>query len=94
MFPAVQGASVPVCSLAERDRRWNLARRFMEAEVLDGLVVFGEGDAGPAPFSFDSWFTNDRPGVLLVFPRDRTPRRADPAPVLGRPPGDRVFGVQ
>ncbi|MFE3262583.1 hypothetical protein ACFXPS_44665 [Nocardia sp. NPDC059091] len=90
MFPPRQRNSVqpnacpavPAYSLAERDRRWNLARSFMEDEDLDALVVFGEGDAGPAPFAFDSWFTNDRPGVLLVFPRDRTPIALVPIPTF------------
>jgi Xaa-Pro aminopeptidase len=82
MFPPLQRTSVPVYSLAERDRRWNLACSFMEREDLDGLVVFGEGDAGPAPFTFDSWFTNDRPGVLLVFPRNQTPTALVPIPTF------------
>lgn len=81
-LPPLQRTSVPVYSLAERDRRWNLARSFMQAEGLDGLVVFGEGDAGPAPFAFDSWFTNDRPGVLLVFPRNETPTALVPIPTF------------
>ncbi|MFF3073403.1 M24 family metallopeptidase [Kitasatospora sp. NPDC057904] len=81
-LPPMQRTSVPVYSLAERDRRWSLARSFMAGEGLDGLVVFGEGDAGPAPFAFDSWFTNDRPGVLLVFPRDRTPTALVPIPTF------------
>ncbi|WP_188305015.1 M24 family metallopeptidase [Streptomyces sp. CBMA123] len=81
-FPAMPRTPVPVYSLAERDRRWDLARGFMEREGLDALVVFGEGDAGPAPLAFDSRFTNDRPGVLLVFPRDRTPTALVPIPTF------------
>ncbi len=62
--------SAPAYSLAERDRRWNLARKFMEQQGVDGLIVFGEHeDAGPAPYCYDNWFTNDRPGSTVVFPR-------------------------
>jgi hypothetical protein len=62
--------SVPMYSLDERDRRWRLARSFMEREGLDALLVFSEHeDAGPAAFCFDTWFTNDRPGAIVVFPR-------------------------
>ena len=66
--------SVPTYSPAERDRRWNLARTFMDQEAVDALIVFGEHeDAGPAPFNFDTWFTNDRPGSTVVFPRTGEP---------------------
>ncbi len=58
----------PQFSSAERDRRWALARRFMDREGLDALLVFGEHeDAGPAPFCFDAWFTNDRSGTTVLF---------------------------
>lgn len=61
-------SDVPVFSLAERDRRWTLARDFMDREGLDAMLVFGEHeDAGPAPFSFDAWFTNDRAGTTVLF---------------------------
>ncbi|OBB96534.1 M24 family metallopeptidase [Mycobacterium sp. 852002-40037_SCH5390672] len=66
--------AVPTFSIAERDRRWNLARDFMRREGLDALLVFGEHeDAGPAPFAFDTWFTNARPGTTVVFPGDGEP---------------------
>ena len=62
--------AVPTFSLAERDRRWALARAFMDREELDALIVFGEHeDAGPAPFNVDTWFTNDRAGVTVLFVR-------------------------
>ncbi|AXK36700.1 M24 family metallopeptidase [Streptomyces armeniacus] len=65
---------VPAYSTAERDRRWNLARTFMAREGLDALLVFGEHeDAGPAPFAYDTWFTNGRAGTTVVFPRDGHP---------------------
>ena len=67
-------AGVPTYSIAERDRRWNLAREFMQGEGLDALLVFGEHEhAGPAPFAYDTWFTNARAGTTVVFPRDGEP---------------------
>lgn len=46
----------------------------MDREGLDALLVFGEhGDAGPAPLYFDTWFSNDRPGATVLFPRDGEP---------------------
>ncbi|MFI1461769.1 M24 family metallopeptidase [Nocardia carnea] len=67
-------AEVPGYSIAERDRRWRLAREFMQREGLDALLVFGEHeDAGPAPFAFDTWFTNARAGTTVVFARDGDP---------------------
>jgi Xaa-Pro aminopeptidase len=66
--------AVPAFSMAERDRRWDLARAFMAREGLDALLVFGEHeDAGPAPFAYDLWFTNGRAGTTVVFPRDGEP---------------------
>ena len=66
--------TAPTFSMAERDRRWDLARGFMAHEGLDALLVFGEHeDAGPAPFAFDTWFTNGRAGTTVVFPRDGVP---------------------
>ena len=48
-------AGVPSYSIAERDRRWNLAREFIKREPLAALLVFGEHeDAGPAPFAYDT----------------------------------------
>ena len=70
MAADILGPPVPTFSSAERDRRWDLARGFMERERLDAFLVFGEnGDAGPAPFLFDAWFTNDRPGMTVMLPR-------------------------
>lgn len=68
-------AAVPGFSLAERDRRWSIARRIMDEMDLEGLVVFGSREgAFPAPFAMDTYFTNDRPGAIVVFPRDGDPR--------------------
>ena len=74
--------NVPTYSPAERDRRWNLARKFMEAENLDALLVFGEHeDAGPGPAAFDMWFTNHRPGTTVIFPRTGEPISLFPMPL-------------
>ena len=74
---------VPTYSLAERDRRWNLIRAFMDREGLDALLVFGEHeDAGPAPVSYDTWFTNGRPGTTVVFPRAGEPMSLLPMPLF------------
>ena len=78
----LQHSSVPTYSLAERDRRWTLARMFMERRGLDALLILGEHeDAGPAPFSFDSWFTNDRDGMTVLFPRTADPIVFVPIPL-------------
>lgn len=46
----------------------------MEREGLDALLVHGEHeDAGAAPFAYDTWFTNDRPGTTVIFPRSGEP---------------------
>lgn len=64
----------PTYSLAERDRRWSLARQLMDAEQVDALLIYGEREGtGPAPFAPDTYFTNDRPGALVIFPRNGQP---------------------
>ncbi|KAN0115413.1 peptidase [Hyaloscypha variabilis] len=66
--------TVPTFSMAERDRRWNLARTFMESQGLDAMIVFGEHeDSGPATVAFDTWFTNSRAGTTIIFPRGGEP---------------------
>lgn len=65
---------VPTFSRAERDRRWGLARRLMDEQGLDALIVYGDREASfPAPFAPDTYFTNDRPGAVIVFPRGGEP---------------------
>jgi len=65
---------VPQYSLAERDRRWAIARSVMAAEEVDALIVYGEHECtGVAPFAPDAYFTNDRPGAMVVFARDSEP---------------------
>jgi Xaa-Pro aminopeptidase len=64
----------PTYSLAERDRRWALARQLMDAEGVDALLICGDREGtGPAPFAPDTYFTNDRPGALVIFPRSGEP---------------------
>ncbi|MDV3129966.1 M24 family metallopeptidase [Mycobacterium sp. 21AC1] len=66
--------ALPTYSMDERDRRWDLARTFMDREGLDALLVFGEHeDAGPAAFAYDTWFTNGRAGTTVIFARDGEP---------------------
>ncbi|MEV8506133.1 M24 family peptidase [Actinoplanes sp. NPDC051475] len=73
---------IPVFSIAERDRRWDLARTFMTREGLDALLVFGEHeDAGPAPVAYDTWFTNGRAGATVVLPRTGEPISLLPGPM-------------
>lgn len=83
MASSDQHLSVPMYSLAERDRRWTLARSFMEREGLDALLVFSEHeDAGPAPVCFDTWFTNDRAGTTVLLPRAGEPVVFMPLPTF------------
>ena len=65
---------VPTYSLAERDRRWALARELMAAEEVEALVCYGEHEClEAAPFAPDAYFSNDRPGSIVVFCRDADP---------------------
>ena len=65
---------VPAYSLAERDRRWAIGRAVMADEDVDALIVYGEHElAGPMPFAPDAWFTNDRPGTIVLMTRDAEP---------------------
>jgi Xaa-Pro aminopeptidase len=65
---------VPRYSLAERDRRWRMAREVMGEVGVDALVVFGDREGvGPAPFAPDVFFTNDRPGSIVIFCGDEEP---------------------
>lgn len=59
---------------AERDRRWQVARDVMEELDVEALVVFGDREGvGPAPFAPDVYFSNDRPGSIVVFCGDDEP---------------------
>jgi Xaa-Pro dipeptidase len=66
---------LPVLSLTERDRRWTLANELMDSRGLDGLLVYGDKiDGMGQPFvGPDNWFTNDRPGSVVIMPRGEQP---------------------
>ncbi len=77
-----ESSELPSYSLVERDRRWGIARRLMEEEELAGLIVYGAREGtGPAPYAFDTYFTNDRPGALVVFAREGDPMSLVPLPM-------------
>ncbi|SQI30309.1 Xaa-Pro aminopeptidase [Serratia plymuthica] len=62
-------------SRTERDRRWQLARDIIQTENLAALIVYGDREAAaPAGFAPDCYFTNDRPGSIVVFIGDEPPR--------------------
>jgi Xaa-Pro aminopeptidase len=65
---------VPAYSSAERDRRWALANQLMEERNLDALIVYGDREgAYPAFYAPDAWFTNERPGQIVIFPKGGEP---------------------
>jgi Xaa-Pro aminopeptidase len=65
---------VPVYSLAERDRRWALARKLMAAEGVDALIAHSGHECGvPGGFAPDAYFSNDLPGSVVIFCRDADP---------------------
>lgn len=69
-----QSTAFPTYSLAERDRRWQLARDLMEEQGVDALITYGDREGSfPAPFAHDNFFTNDRPGAIVIFPRHGEP---------------------
>jgi Xaa-Pro aminopeptidase len=66
-------ASFPTFSLAERDRRWKVAREVMDQENVDVLLVAGDRNPGAPMSAPDTYLTNDRPGAWVVFPRQGEP---------------------
>jgi Xaa-Pro aminopeptidase len=65
---------IPEYSLAERDRRWALARKLMAAEDVEALIVHdGHDCAGAAGFAPGTYFSNDSPGSVVIFCRDADP---------------------
>lgn len=69
-------SQVPPLSLAERDRRWDAARRLMLMQSVRCLLVL------PDPYSWtspDAYFTNDEPSAV-VFPLE-----GDPVGLVGAP---------
>jgi Xaa-Pro aminopeptidase len=64
----------PRYSLAERDRRWALARELMAAEEVEALIAYGGHECtGMTGFAPDAYFSNDRPGSIVIFCRDADP---------------------
>lgn len=51
-----------------------MARDLMAVEELDALLVYGEHEGVPAaPFAHDNYFSNDRPGTIVLFFGDEDP---------------------
>lgn len=73
MTSPIASEQVPALSLAERDRRWALARELMAAEDVDALVAYGERESAEAPFAPDVYFSNERPGAIVIFVRGADP---------------------
>ncbi|MGA8245576.1 MAG: M24 family metallopeptidase [Nocardioides sp.] len=68
------GITIPGYSLAERDRRWALANGLMDEAGLDALIVYGDRElAFPGSFAPDTYFTNERPGAIVILPRGGEP---------------------
>lgn len=59
----------PVLTLAERDRRWEVARGVMDATGVDALVVVGARSRE----NLDAWLTNEALLGVAVLPRDGEP---------------------
>ncbi len=73
----------PTYSQAERDRRWNLARKFMDENGLEAMLIVGEHeDSGPANYPYDLWFTNSRPGTTVLLPKVGMPVNLLHAPMF------------
>lgn len=65
---------VPVYSLAERDRRWVLARNLMAAEDVDALIAYGgHACAGASGFAPDAYLSNDLLERLAAIAASRQP---------------------
>jgi Xaa-Pro aminopeptidase len=64
---------VPTYSLAERDRRWALAREIMAAEETEALIAYGGHECTGTGFAPDCYFSNDRPGSIVMFFRNAAP---------------------
>ena len=66
--------TVPTYSQKEKNRRWNMANQIMEEEGVDVLIIYGDREgAFPASFAPDAYFTNDRPGSIVIFPKNAEP---------------------
>jgi Xaa-Pro aminopeptidase len=66
--------NIPTYSQAEKERRWGIANQIMEDEELDALVIYGDREgAFPASYAPDTYFTNERPGSIVIFPKNGEP---------------------
>lgn len=71
---AQQNTMVPTYSENEKQRRWNIANQIMEEEGLNALIIYGDREAAfPASFAPDTYFTNERPGSIVIFPKNGEP---------------------
>jgi Xaa-Pro dipeptidase len=65
---------IPSYSPKEKERRWNIANQIMKDEGVDALIIYGDREgAFPAGFAPDAYFTNDRPGSIVIFPKNAEP---------------------
>ena len=61
-------STFPTLSSSERDWRWNRVRAMMAKHNVDVLFAL------PDPANMlDSYFTNDSPGALVIFPLEGEP---------------------
>ncbi len=66
--------NIPTYSMKEKERRWKIANQIMEEENLDVLIIYGDRESSfPASYYPDAYFTNDRPGSIVIFPKDGEP---------------------
>ncbi|MEL7833519.1 M24 family metallopeptidase [Fodinibius sp. Rm-B-1B1-1] len=69
-----ESLEVPSFSESERDRRWDIANKLMEEQGLDALIIYGDREgSAPATFAPDTYFTNERPGSIVIFPKNEEP---------------------
>lgn len=47
--PKISFDRAPRLSLAERDRRWAIAREIMKRAEVDGLIVYGDRESSAGP---------------------------------------------
>jgi Xaa-Pro dipeptidase len=65
---------IPTFSALEKERRWSIAHQLMVQENVDALIVYGDREgAFPGSFAPDTYFTNDRPGSIVIFPKNQEP---------------------
>lgn len=61
----------PRLSFTERDRRWSVAREFMDEHGVDALLVFSDrAGCGTPLIATDVYFTGERAGSTVIFPRE------------------------